>query len=129
MHDAEIEIEFVFRRLAAVKPHRDRAVEFVFKLLESIEDLSEEVVSGEGLQRIERPGWIGGHGPLTETSRIKIRCADCFNSTSPMCWETGMKNYGVLQTVRFEGPLVEHIRSRVIHPAATGNRRTAWQPW
>src|SRR5437870_13706177 len=108
MHDAEIEIEFVFRRLAAVKPHRDRAVEFVFKLLESIEDLSEEVVSGEGLQRIERPGWIGGHGPLTETSRIKIRCADCLSLTSPLFLERGIDNDVVLQNVRLERRMVEY---------------------
>src|SRR5712691_8459048 len=40
VHDAEVEIEFVFRRLALVEPQRNWSVQFVIELLESVDDLS-----------------------------------------------------------------------------------------
>src|SRR2546425_11268939 len=65
MHDAQVEIKFVFRRLAPVKPQWNRPVEFVVKLLEVVKDLSENVFSGKGLHRVECRRGIGSHGGVS----------------------------------------------------------------
>ncbi len=46
-----------------------------------------------------------------------------------MFLETGMKNDGVLQNVRFERPMVEHIRKWGFHPVVIGNRRSVFKIW
>src|SRR2546425_6318012 len=84
MHDAQIEIEFVLRRLASVKSQRNRSVEFVVERLETIEDLAEDVVPRERLHRVEWRRGAGSHGSGTEGLRIKMRRARCLYSTSPM---------------------------------------------
>src|SRR2546425_213420 len=72
------------RRLASVKSQRNRSVEFVVERLETIEDLAEDVVPRERLHRVEWRRGAGSHGSGTEGLRIKMRRADCLNSTSPM---------------------------------------------
>src|SRR2546425_1936665 len=79
MHDSEIQIELIFRRLAPVKPQRNRSVEFVIERLESTEHFSEEFVSRKGLHRVEGRRWLGGHGTATGTSQINMRRVECLD--------------------------------------------------
>src|SRR3989441_13210217 len=83
MHDAQIEIEFVLRRLASVKSQRNRSVEFVVERLETIEDLAEDVVPRERLHRVEWRRGAGSHGSGTEGLRIKMRRDAVPTSPSP----------------------------------------------
>src|SRR5438445_13539736 len=79
MYASEIQMQLIFRRLAPMKPQRNRSVEFVIERLESTEHFSEEFVSRKGLHRLARRRWLGGHGTATGTSQINIRRVDCLD--------------------------------------------------
>src|SRR5438132_494621 len=76
VNDAEIEIEFVLRRLASMELRRNRPVEFVVEFRQLIEDLAQDVISRKRLHRVEWRGGTEGHSPVTNGPRIKIRQVD-----------------------------------------------------
>src|SRR5436309_16000763 len=53
MHDAEVEVEFVLRRFAAIEPQGNGPVELVLELRKLPDEVGEEGRVCEGLHRIE----------------------------------------------------------------------------